>query len=494
MDSAEPVPGRMTQVGLWERVVSSPGPSIPAGVIAINLVLVGFVNTIVLHDFPNSADEYSYIISAQLFAEGKLYVPSPEPSHFFDFIHVINDGHFYGKYPPGWPLFLSVGVLVGAPWFVNMVLGALTLLVTYHVARRHFSTEVANIALFLTLGNPFLLFNSASYFSHTSCMLFLALFVGAGVSWIHNPMSKALPLLAGAYAGIAFLVRPFTTIVMAGTTLAYMFYRARSERRQKKLIICILLGVGPAIIFLAVYLLYSYLQTSNLLLSPFDKYDPTDSLSFPATFANFSRRFSHHILGRLYDLALWMPLAPLFLALYLTYRDTRSQHHGILLALLPIALLLAHFFHPGTGGNQYGPRYLYEASFGLFIVSACVICRFKRAGAFMLAGALMMNVSMFLSAARFHSEQIHERMKVYDLVQEKGIENAIVFLRTGSGTMPIGDLTRNGIHFDAPVLYVRDRGPENDDLMRRFAGRRAYIYEYDKDKRSGRICPYNRNR
>jgi len=84
--------------------------------IVLNLGLTLFTALVTLRDFPNSADEYSYLISAQLFSEGRLWVPSPEPREFFNFFHVINDGRYYGKYSPGWPLILSLGVLLNTPW------------------------------------------------------------------------------------------------------------------------------------------------------------------------------------------------------------------------------------------------------------------------------------------------------------------------------------------------------------------------------------------
>jgi hypothetical protein len=34
-------------------------------------------------------------------------------------MHVVNDGKFYGKYPPGWPALLAVGSFFGAPWLAQ---------------------------------------------------------------------------------------------------------------------------------------------------------------------------------------------------------------------------------------------------------------------------------------------------------------------------------------------------------------------------------------
>src|SRR6185503_8855109 len=161
----------------WLRVIGAPSRVLVAGIVVLNLALTLLVEFRTLRNFPNSGDEYSYYVSAEIFARGRLSVPSPPSREFFDFTHVINDGKFYGKYPPGWPALLAVGVRLGVPWLVNPLIGALTLLVIDRLARRHFSPAVATTALLMCAANPYFIFTSASYFSHSSCLLFTTLFL-----------------------------------------------------------------------------------------------------------------------------------------------------------------------------------------------------------------------------------------------------------------------------------------------------------------------------
>lgn len=474
--------------GLWERVVGARGPALPALALGAHLLLVLWVNADVLRDFPNSADEYSYVVSAQLFAEGRLSVPSPEPRESFDFIHVVNDGKYYGKYPPGWPALLSLGILLGAPWAVNAVLSLATLAVLYVAARRLYSVETANLAMLLGAANPFLVFNAASYFSHTACLFFVTAFLAAALLWAERPGSRLLPLLAGASAGASFLIRPYTTLVLLAPALGYAAWKVWTAGRRREAFAGLALGALPALVGLGLYLAYNHAQTGSPWLAPFTRYDPTDG-------PNFSRvdkvpwRFRTLVLGRLFTLTQWLALTPLFAGLALFRPAFRAQRHTLLLAGLPILLVAAHFFYRATGGNQYGPRYLFEASTCLLLVGAFLIAAYGRPGFFMLAGALLLNATTFRGAVRHHGEQVRERMEVYDRVAEEGLANAMVFLRTGSGTMPAGDLTRNGTRFDGPVLYVLDRGIDNDALLARHPGRSAWVYEYDKKTGHGRLSP-----
>ena len=160
---------------LWRAVTGDERRVCLAVVIAINLGLMLYTGQSTLRDFPNSGDEYAQYISALIFSEGKLSVPSPVPKDWFTFVHTINDGKFYSKYAPGWPLFLAAGIAAHVPWLMNPIFGSLTLLALYRIARRHYSVRAANLAVLCTLGNPFLIFNSASYFTHPSCLFFLCL-------------------------------------------------------------------------------------------------------------------------------------------------------------------------------------------------------------------------------------------------------------------------------------------------------------------------------
>src|SRR5690349_17994143 len=104
--------------------------------VGLNFALTTAVHFKTLRQFPNSGDEYAYLIGAELIANGRLWVPSPEPRAAFAINQFVNDGRFFPKYPPGWPALLAAGVRAHAPWLVNAVLGAAALVLTWRLARR----------------------------------------------------------------------------------------------------------------------------------------------------------------------------------------------------------------------------------------------------------------------------------------------------------------------------------------------------------------------
>jgi len=442
-----------------------------------------------LRDFPNSGDEYAYLLSASLLAEGRLSVPSPEPREFFRLNHVINNGRFYGKYPPGWPVLLSVGVLAGAPWIINAILEVLTTLLLYRIAQDHFGSTAANVMLMCLLLNPYVIFTSASYFSHPSCLLFIVVFLYSALRSLDSPSASWPYVIMGASAGAAFLIRPFTAVA----ALLPLFFcqvvnvwRRYPPRVVFNGLMAAAVGFAP---FAGLYLLYDWLQTGNPFLQPFVVYDPHDTLGFTGWYDDVVIRFRTTVVARLVDLNRWLPLSvPAFLIRSLSPARPLKE---LFLLVPPTGLLVGYFFYWGSGVFQYGPRYLYEAAGALLLVLGCVIGRAARLTPILVSTAVALNGWMSWSATVFHKREVQERMEVYDRVREAGITRAIVFLSTGSGTMPPADLTRNGIHFDAPILYVHDLGSKNTKLLGSYPDRTAYVYEYDARSHAGQLSRYS---
>src|SRR5262249_7411110 len=112
----------------------------------------------------------------------------------------------------GWPFLLLPGILLGVPWLINPLIGAATLFVLYRLGRKHFSNGAANIGLLSLLFNPFFILNSGSHFSHSSCLLMIALCYHFFFNWLDVPDSKRDAALMGLFAGLAFLIRPLPMV------------------------------------------------------------------------------------------------------------------------------------------------------------------------------------------------------------------------------------------------------------------------------------------
>ena len=86
-----------------------------------------------LEYFANSSDEYAYLFQAEMFSRDKLWERAPDLPDFFHLNNIAqHDGILLSRFPPGWPLILSVAFEAGiAPYLINPLLGLITLVVFY---------------------------------------------------------------------------------------------------------------------------------------------------------------------------------------------------------------------------------------------------------------------------------------------------------------------------------------------------------------------------
>ncbi|MDO8508945.1 MAG: glycosyltransferase family 39 protein [Nanoarchaeota archaeon] len=439
-------------------------------ILTFSLVLAIYTNQSTLKDFPNSADEYSYLISAKTLSEGKISVPSPEQKEFFDFFHIINDGKFYSKYPLGWPLFLSIGILINFPFLINLIFFLLTLILIYLITKQISTEKTARTSLIIASTSPYLIFNSASYFSHPSALFFSALSVYFYLKNINHP-NKLHPIIIGLSIGILLNIRPLDAIILSIPLLIHYLFTSNKEK-MKNISLALIGFSAPFILFLT----YNYLQTSSPFIMPFSIYNPLDTFGFNNGYTHsFSWAIENNILLRLIQLSIWVPLSIILIPLSLK-RNKNDSRIYLFLAII-LLFILVYFFYAKEAGNQYGPRYLFSSSFAFFPLISLSINNLKyRKLVFSLI--VILNILFLIIFSNIISSEINERTYIYNYIENNNISNAIIFLDCGlcSGKMPAKDLARNDVHFNNSVLYVNSYAENNILLMQKYPSRIFYSW------------------
>lgn len=156
-----------------------------------------------------------------------------------------------------------------------------------------------------------------------------------------------------------------------------------------------------------------------------------------------------------------------------------------------ITLTVGYLFYYQIGGNQYGPRFLFEALpfLVLFVVSKVFQMREKWATALLLASILYAMVKLPFIAYR-EEKIVDQRQDLYDLVEEEKIRNAVVFVCSATSPirpMPADDLTRNDPRFVNNVLYALELPNINKQLMEYYSDRSFYRYVRDLDSPQGQL-------
>lgn len=462
-------------------------------VAGINLLLTLVVQQVCLRNFQNSGDEYAYALSAEIFSRGKLSVPPPQPPDAWTPLQVLKGRAFTGKYPPGWPLLLSIGMLAGLPFLVNPLLSAATVVVIGRMAREHLSPAAASRTILLMLANPFLLFTSASYFSHTAGLFFLSAAAWACFAWTRSDLTRAestFLLAGGVFLGAAFLVRPLTATAV-GIPLAFMVGRDILRHRPRaRWAGDVFWLAAPVLASVGILLAYDLLLTGDPFLQPFTVYDPNDRLGPGPGAHDWAWGWRHNVMIRALELSLWMPLAPV-LVIVVAARRQREPGPAVWLIAIVATLGLVYATYLREPGNQYGPRYLYESAFAIFLLEGMALAGMGRAGARAAGILVAANLAILVWQGVEHGREIRRRTEPFRLAREMNLNGALVFLRTGSGDMLRRDLLRNGATFDGPVLYALDLGPRNREVLRGHPGRACYVYEYDPIRETGQLNPYD---
>ena len=459
---------------------------------AYTLMLVA-VCELVLQRFPNSGDEYVYLYQAATLGAGRLANPAPALPEFFDFYYIVQDqGRAFGTFPPGWPLAIAAARAVGIPpWLLNPLLGTATLLLLWALGSALHGPRAGVLAAAIAGVSGFFIFNAASFFSHTFCG---ALLVAAAWCAVRAGRGRTIyPLLVGFLIGWAVVTRYFTGVVCGLAVIALLVRYVRPRPLGAMALVAV--GGAPWVLFLLAY---------NLALSGNMWRITTTDLTFSAWFApGFPLRGLDILSTQILRFLVWTPPALLVAYFWYLRRGSQDTRRGAIdwLFVVTAVTLIAYL---NRGGNQYGPRFYYEAFLFMLVFVAANLFRadtLQQAdrGTRRMFAAMAVSVAAAPLILAVHAWQartvVSERTDLYTRVAANGLRNAVVLVSGRVGTarpMAARDLTRNGIHYSGSVLFALDLGnEENCRLAAAFDRRSLYVYAWDRERRAGNLSPLN---
>ncbi len=322
-------------------------------------------------------DEYAYLWQARLIADGQISTPSPPEAEGLFIPFVIDyQGHRFGKYPLGWPVVLSLGVIVGARWLVNPLLAGLAVWLTFRLGQKLLRDRIGLLAAALSVASPLFLTYTGSLLSHTLGLVLSLFFALAWLDAVDEQKltRRWLPTLgAGFSLGLLALTRPWTAF---GVALPFgvdgLIRLWRSSLSVRKRIISI--GLIAAAIA-SLHFLWQYVLTGDALTNPYTLWWRYDRVGFglrhgPREMGHTLRqgwlntRHSLILAGR--DLFGWGQLGWLLPLLGL-WKLRRRRKVWLLASVFP-ALVLVYIAYWVSG-----PRYFYEGLYSLTLLSAAGI-------------------------------------------------------------------------------------------------------------------------
>jgi len=479
-------------VGLFERLdrfSATAGVVLPA-LLAL-FVLITLVRLFLLRDTAITDDEHVYSFMAGLFASGRLYAPSPVEGirAFFDNQFIINNGKWYGMYFPGHSALLAIGSWVGAQRWVPTASAVLTAWLSFASARLIFGKRVAILTLVLLVLSPYFVMSSATLLAHSTAALFLMTFL----YFILRAQAPAANLLwwpmAGLALGWAGLTRPLAAAAFALPFVVWLALRLRSDYSRQKFWGTALFAVA-GLAGLGVFCAYNVALTGRPFTTGYHTYStlywyPLDigALKAPAPLPSIYE-FGY----TLERLNFWLFGWPLSLVLIPFFR--RSSE-ALLVFLASTAVVTAYAVSTIPTINATGPAHYSELAAPLVMLSASGLEQLVQRGrnwtpagdatvlGLVLAAVICAAVVFIpVYGKGLRATSLIARLP-YTLVERPGLDRAIVFVHSlpslqWSPGAWVYFHRNNQPDLSDRVLFVKDLGVRNQDLIRHFPDRTPY--------------------
>lgn len=328
------------------------------------------------------SDESAYEFQARIFAAGKLKA-APMPGATADVLKtppailfeqtIQTPNGWFSKYPPGWPLILSVGYLLHCPWLVNPICGILQLFLIWLLARP-WGRNTQILAVVIAASSGFMLAFSIGFMSHgaESVITLLALW-----TLLKGLTEKRLEWITASFLLVvaATEIRSYTGAVLGVLCAAIVFYEWRRQRRLLLPALAIIFGSG--VLAAALFLLVNYTYTGSPLVTPYAMINGGAKIhELTVNPFEIASNIMHVWRWSITDtLRVTFPFMFL-LAIYGCWKETDRKNELLYLALFFPLLVLAYFLQSeGSGGSaNTGERFYFEGFAAISIVAARGLC------------------------------------------------------------------------------------------------------------------------
>ena len=329
----------------------------------------------VLEGLPHLPDSVTYLLQARWILAGDLWgsVSSLQDHLNVPYTYVVGE-RWLGHYPPGWPLLLAIGLVIGAPWLIAPVLGGLFVILLYLTGREVDGPVTGLLAATLGVLSPMARLIFGCMLSHAAA----ATLVLAGL-WLllvaRRLKTWPVAALSGIALGLAFGVRPLSAVAAAIPLAVLLAGDVLGRRDREAPNRALGWFIGGAVVALPT-LIANQLITGSAFTFPYSlaKGSMYFVANLPFGIRNadvllYSAGNALHGWGwPLFHGPFWVALAFAFALVPFLLR--RSRGTDVLLAAMVGSVVVALLGSRGHGLHGFGPRYLVEVFAPLYLLTA----------------------------------------------------------------------------------------------------------------------------
>ena len=477
----------------------------PNTILAILLILIFITLALIAYfpfnNHPYSMDEYNYLYQAKIFSQGKLFIETSEIFRpFKETYMILKDHKLFSKYPPGFPLVLSIGVLLNITGLINPLIATVTLIVLYLFVKSLLGPKYGLLSVILMSTTPYFLGYSASYYSHpTSLLLTTLIFFSVRK---YELTSKDIYLfLLGIFSGYAFLTRPLDSFCVVVPSYLYLLYLLYKKKDLKKASY----AISTFIILFALFLTYNYILIEKITIATYPIVAGEFRVVDPHTAGFFENlksisisyiRNGVHCIPRLL-LKYLLIYAAIFVPVFAVFGmfKFKSKWKWVLV-LNFLMLILFYNFHRGLGWPLYGARYYYSGFVSLVILATIffkyLIEKFQNRSRifYLLMFVLCVHVVFSVIAINEYSYRFKTKLAIIEDIASQCQDNSIVVLDTKMNNsvtpscyreisfMDLGSERRNMLMNTSRLITINDRHLDLNQIKSHFPNHSICYYDY----------------
>jgi hypothetical protein len=415
--------------------------AIGAGLLAAALVFAGG---------PSTPDEVSAYWHARVLLDGRLALPVDPNPEFFALETTVDVGAWYSQYPIGWPLVMTLGAIVDAPWVVGPLCLAGAVVLLHEFARRAYGDRDARVATILMIASPMVVLMAGTWMSHLPTTLLVCATSLSVLKWREAeslPAACRRAAVVGLLLAATFTVRPLDALALGAAVGSFQLLALAGDRRKRASLL--VQGVVGAAALVPLLVVNSRLTGHPLRFGYDVIWGPAHRVGFHEdpfgelhTLSAGLENALEGVIGLNHFLLGWPLPAMLLLGVLVGLGRGRSEWDRFLLLLVftQVAAYVAYW-----GASSFlGPRFLFSALPAILLLIArgpLVIGERwgRRAGTAVL---MMFGLSIVVSwAAAFESNsslalarQVAAsrgslRFDLDSLLAGRGIDSGVVFVR-----------------------------------------------------------------
>ncbi|MFA6222288.1 MAG: glycosyltransferase family 39 protein [Desulfomonilaceae bacterium] len=483
--------------------------------LTLSAVIIISLIVFVFQGQPAVDDEEAYLFQAKTYLTGRLVLPVPLAPNSISRTFMIINWCWTTRYLWGHPIILAIGMVVGSPYIITVLMALGSILLLYLVGCQTTSKKEATIAAILMGLSPFFLFVSATLLTGVSMLFLLLLFI---LGWFHLEKCPRvlLALGMGFCLGWAFTIRPLTAILF-GVPFAVMAMCKTWYDPKNWLPPSLSLALGGGMVLLSVFA-YNELVTGNPLTFPHFYYNPMERLGFGQRTNGLFTPF-HALINLFKSLILvnsWLfgwPISLLPIGAVMSLRgimtfgpttnftstwsfDLSWKSSDTLWVAIIFSVCFGYFFYCWSLSILTMPIYYYELLIPLCLLSAKSLMvlhtffsntKLSQLRTFVPVFCGLSFIGSFLFFIPFKAVHMRETYKSYrapiELACSSIKEKALVYVGIRKPSRaPMQSLPYPSPELDDKILFVFLKDDyTNKEANKVFADRTPYLLYYDKD-------------